>query len=327
MVIGMAISAFLFAFGFKCFIAPNYLMTSTTFNGETFTPVFKLVSGGVSGIAQTIIEFVDLVFGHPIENNNLYSLIYSLLYFGLNIPIFCIAFFGIGKRFGIMTAINVGFVALFSNLLTMADGENGIITQISYWANENGGLLSRAIFGGVATGLSSALAYKLDASAGGIDVVACYVAIKKNNLVGKYSLWMNAITLTLFTILSAIEHGLGNSEAAHVLVASMFSVVYFLVVSIVVDAINLRNKKMKIAVVTENADLGKIVIANIPHGATLVRGQGAFSGKDKFILEIVISSYEVKNTIKIIREADPAAFVEVMELKQVFGKFHLPPIR
>lgn len=326
-IIGMAFSAFIFAFGFKCFVAPNYLMTSTTFNGAEFEPVFKLVSGGLSGISQVVIEFIEVVFGHPVMNANCYTLVYSCLYFGLNIPIFLIAFFGIGKRFGIMTAINVGFVALFNNILALADGENGLITQISYWANENGGLLSRAIFGGVCTGLSSAIAYKLDASAGGIDVVAYRVSLKKGTLAGKYSLYINAVTLVLFTLLAVIDHGFGESSAAHVLVASMFSVIYLLVVSVVVDLINLRNKKLKITVVTDSHDLAKVIIASIPHGATVIKGAGAFSDKEKQIIDIVISSYELKQTVKVIREADPKAFVEVMELKQVFGRFHLPPIR
>lgn len=326
-VIGMAFSAFIFAFGFKCFIAPNFLMTETTFNGASFEPVFKLVSGGLSGIAQVVIEFIEAFFDHAITKNNIYTLIYSLLYFGLNIPIFLIAFFGIGKRFGIMTAINVAFVAVFNNLMSLGDAENGIITQISYWANENGGLLSRAIFGGVCTGLSSAIAYKMDASAGGIDVIAYRVALKKSTQVGRYSLYINIATLVTFTVLSVYEHGFGNSDAAHVFVASMFSIIYLLVCMVVIDLINLRNKKMKISVVSEMEDLAKIIISNIPHGATLVKGQGAFSGKEKYIIEIVVSSYEVKQTIKIIREADPKAFVEVMELKQVFGRFHLPVIR
>ena len=326
-VIGMLVSAFLFAFGFKCFIAPNYIMTQQTLNGEALEPVLKLVSGGLSGISQVVIEFVELVSNHAITGANAYTLVYSLLYFGLNIPIFFIAFFGIGKRFAIMTAINVGFVALFNNLLALGDGENGIITQISYWANENGGLLSRAIFGGVCTGLSSALAYKCDASAGGIDVIAYWFALKKSAQVGRYSLFINAVTITLFTILSILEYGVPNSEAAHVFVASLFSIIYLLVCVVVIDMINLRNKKMKISVVTEMEDLAKIIISNVPHGATVVTGKGAYSGKEKYIIEIVVSSYEVKQTVTIIREADPRAFVEVMELKQVFGRFHLPPIR
>ena len=325
-VICMALSAFIFAFGFKCFLAPNFIMTSHEVNGVLIDPVLKLVSGGLSGISQVVIEFIELVSNHAVTTNNAYTVVYSLLYFGLNIPIFFIAFFGIGKRFGIMTAINVIFVAIFNNLLALGDGEDGIITQISYWANANGGLLSRAIFGGVCTGLSSALAYKMDASAGGIDVIAYWVALRKRDQVGRYSLIINAFTVTIFTILSIMEYGVGN-QAAHVFVASLFSVVYLLVVTTVIDMIDLRNKKIKITVVSDMPDLGKIIISNIPHGATMVSGKGVFSSKDKFIIDLVVSSYEVKHTVKVIREADPKAFVEVMELKQVFGRFHLPPIR
>jgi len=323
----MIVSAFIFAFGFKCFVAPNYLMVSTSFNGQEFEPVLKLVSGGVSGISQTIIEFVDLVSHHSISGSNAYSLVYSILYFGLNVPVFLIAFFGIGKRFAIMTVINVAFVSIFTNLLSLADGENGVVTQISYWANENGGLLSRAIFGGVATGLSSALAYKMDASAGGIDVIAYRVSLKTNKLAGKYGLFLNSVTIVTFTILSVIDYGIGESEAAHVLVASLFAVLYLMVVSLLIDAINLRNKKMKIQVVTSLPDLASIIIANIPHGATVIPGHGAYSKQEKYIIQIVVSSYEVKETVRVIREADPKAFVEVSELKHVYGRFHLPAIK
>ena len=95
----------------------------------------------------------------------------------------------------------------------------------------------------------------------------------------------------------------------------------------VIDVINLRNKKVKVEVVSELPDLGKIIIANLPHGATLVKGQGAFTGNEKYIITIVVSSYEVKQAIRVIREADPKAFVSVIELNQVYGRFYLPPIR
>ena len=95
----------------------------------------------------------------------------------------------------------------------------------------------------------------------------------------------------------------------------------------VIDMINLRNKKMKVEVVTDNPGLVQVLMANIPHGATVIHGQGAFSGRQKTIIEMVISSYELSRTVKVIRETDPNTFVEVTELKQVYGHFYIKPIK
>ena len=314
----VVLSAFLFAFGFRTFIAPPNL-DALQYSGH-----LRLISGGVSGISQTIIQFIDMVSNHSITQNDAYSITYSILYFSLNIPVFILGWIGIGRRFTILTLLNVGLSSLFNFLLGYVD--ESLIFKIADFADQNGGLVTRALLAGICTGMSSAIAYKVDASAGGIDVVAYYVALKKSQLVGRYSVYMNIFTVSLFTILSITDAGWGTDLAAHVFVATLFSVLYMIVVMLVVDMINLRNKKMRLEIITENRDLGKIVMANIPHGATLIHGEGAFTGKDKFVFEMVLSSYEVKDAVKVIREADPAAFIQVIELKQVYGRFFLPPI-
>ena len=308
-----AISSFIFAFGFRAFIAPS--------NPD----MMRLVSGGVSGISQTLIAIVELAFGHPIQNNNIYDIVYSCLYFGINVPVFIIAWRGIGKRFAILTFINVLLVSLFTSLLRYAD--DSLFNSIATFINENGGLATRALLGGIFTGISSALMYKIDASAGGIDAVAYYIALKKSVLVGKYSVMINAATITIYTVLTISDVGWWTSAAAQVFVATLLSILYLFVCMFVVDAINVRNKKVRIEAISEMEDLGKILIGNLPHGATMVKGVGAFTGHDKYIFTMVVSSYEVRQTVRIIREADPSAFVEVSELKQVTGRFFLPPIR
>ena len=121
--------------------------------------------------------------------------------------------------------------------------------------------------------------------------------------------------------------GWSNNDAFKIIGCVLFSVLYMLVVMFVVDTINLRNKKVRISVVTSNPDLASVLLANIPHGATLIHGSGAFSKQDKTIIEMVVSSYEIKSTVKIIQEADPTAFVSVTELKQVYGRFFIKPIK
>lgn len=272
-----------------------------------------------------IVSMTPLEITPEIENT-----IFSALYFLLNVPIFVVAWKGIGKRFTLYTFLNVLLASVFSNLLGLWD--DGWIHSIAVFVNNNGGMLSRAIFAGVCTGLSSGLSYKVDGSSGGIDVISYYIALKKSVLVGKYNTIINACTLTIYTILGSIQAINGmivvpDGNTMEYVTMAFYSILYLMVTSGVIDAINIRNKKVKIEVITSNPDLAKIMIATLPHGATVFNGKGAFTGNEKMAIDIVVSSYEVKNAVKIIRESDPTAFIEITELKQVYGRFFLPPIK
>ena len=131
------LSAFLFAFGFKCFIAPDNTALLVNSEGR------NLVSGGVSGISQTIIAIIDLASGHAITGSGNYYLAHSIAYFALNIPVFIIAWRGIGKRFAILTFVNVGLSSLFTNILSMPFFNDNIVSQISKFVDQNGALVTR----------------------------------------------------------------------------------------------------------------------------------------------------------------------------------------
>lgn len=320
------LSSLVMAVSFRTFIAPS---ANAVAQLEDSTAGARLVSGGASGISQTIILAINLFSGHAIDANHLYDLLYGILYFGLNIPLFVLAWRGIGKRFAVFTLINVLGVSLFTNLLDLP-GIGDFIDSISVFVISHGGMLARAIFAAVLTGLHSSLAYKIDASAGGIDVVAYYIALKKSTLVGKYSMVINACTALVFTLLTWIDASgtLGWAASAGPAWGGIFFVlVYLFVTALVVDAINLRNKKMEIQIITAEGHLSEVLLANLSHGATISKGVGAFSGSEKYIISMVISSYEVKNAVNIVKRNDPHAFIKVFEVKQVYGNFYLPPVR
>lgn len=318
------VSALIFTIGYKFFLVPRDIISTAGEGG----PVLRLVSGGASGLSQTIIVALELLpdsFADLVVKNE--DLIYSILYFLVNVPIIILAWVGVGKRFTIITLVNIVEISLFTNLLSIEWLEVNVIEPIAHYVEINGGLLARAIFAGVCTGLSSALTFKVDASSGGIDVVAYYIALKKSTLVGKYSAYINACILIVYSILAAINIGWADESAFDVVASALYSIVYLIVSMCVIDMINLRNKKMKVEVVTDNPGLVQVLMANIPHGATVIHGEGAFSGRQKTIIEMVISSYELSRTVKVIRETDPNTFVEVTELKQVYGHFYIKPIK
>ena len=95
----------------------------------------------------------------------------------------------------------------------------------------------------------------------------------------------------------------------------------------VIDVINIRNKKAKIEITTSNKELPQLLIANIPHGATLVQAKGAFTDNDRLIIEMVVSTTEIKRSVNIIKTLDPNSFVVVTSLSGVYGNFHMRPIK
>ncbi len=311
------VSAFVFAFGFNCFVSLQTLKDGVY---ETN----KFVAGGVSGISQTFTLFLEICGLRFTSSQE--HLLFSILYFVINVPVIILSFFGIGKRYTLLTLINVIETSLFTELLSPQNA--GFIYDISKYVNENGGLLARVIFGGVTTGLSAAIAFKGDLSTGGIDVIAYFIALKKRTSVGKYSVVMNACTLTLFTVLSCCQDGWAVAGVVGEHVArAVFSTVYLFVAGLVVDKIHTRNKKVKLEIVTDQEDMGTFIISHLPHAATMIKGKGVYTDKDKYIFDIVISSYELNEAVKLIKKEDPNAFIEVIPLTQVEGRFYMRPIK
>jgi uncharacterized membrane-anchored protein YitT (DUF2179 family) len=318
------VSALCFAFGFNAFMDLGQ-------NANVAGSAAKLVAGGVSGVSQVLTLILELCGWTSIDEH----LAYSIMYFVINIPLIILAWLGIGKRFTVFTLINVAEVSLFIKLVTVANIPP--LGEVATFVNNNGGLLARALFAGVCTGLSSALAFKVDISAGGIDILAYYIALKKNTLVGKYSVMLNSVTVVLFALLSAAYGnpnatpnaiaGWDASYSADCFARIFYSALYMLVGMVVVDSINVRNKKMKVEVVSNNPELGSLLISVMPHGATMVTGKGVYTGKERYIFTMVCSSYEVNDLVKLIRKEDPGSFVQVVQLSQVYGRFFVKPVK
>lgn len=313
--IASVLSAAIFAFGIVCFLNPTLTEGQTT---------LELVSGGSSGLAQVIASLLR-VLGVQIEPGN--TLFFSIAYLVVNAPLIVLAFKGVGVRFASFTLINVLFVFLFSNIF-----KGQFFQEIATLMNTEGGFLARALFAGMCTGLSSAIAYKFETSAGGFDIVSYYVSLRKSTTAGKYSVMINAVIITMFYLIYGFGGGTssgfaGYSTWATAFACVFFSVVYLFTVMLVVDAINVRNKKVQIEVNTTNQELPRLLLARIPHGLTVVKAKGAYSGQDRLLLYLVVSSLEVKSALKLIKEVDPTSFVTVKSLIQVYGRFFSQKVR
>lgn len=309
------LSAVIFSFGLNVFIQPELLGVQDA---------SSMVSGGSSGLAQVFKSLAQLIKSDDFSEQT-QTIIFNVCYFAINIPLLLLAYFGVGKRFGIFTLINVGCVILFDFLFTIKGTPcQEALNQIaSHIQQDGGGELSRAFFAGICTGLSSAIAFKAEASAGGFDVVSYYLSNKKSTLAGKYGVVINGLIITAFAIVTGIK----SQNIANAITSVCFSLVYLLTVMLVIDVINVRNKKAQLEIITSNKELPKLLIANIPHGATIAEAKGVFTEDEKIIIYMVVSTVEVKRAVSIIKALDPESFVNVVPLQAVYGNFHIKPVK
>ena len=308
-VLATVFSAFIFVFGMITFLEPALSSAA-----EDIGPA--MVSGGSSGLAQVIKLIIFSIFKKLDTKNE--RIVLSSLYLLINIPLLILAFKGVGKRFAIFTLLNVGCVFLFTNTIK---GE--MFTKLAEYVSGHGGMLTRALFAGMCTGISSGIAYKIDASAGGFDIISFYISAKKSTLAGKYGMFINGTIVASFALVS----GLSNHDLATAIGGALFSFVYLLTVMLVIDVINIRNKKAKIEITTSNKDLPQLLISNIPHGATIIDAKGAFTNSERYIIEMVVSTTEIKRSLNIIKTLDPESFVVITSLNGVYGNFHMRPIK
>ena len=184
--------------------------------------------------------------------------------------------------------------------------------------------VARVLFAGVSIGLASSIAFRNEVSCGGIDVISYYFALRKSTSVGKYATALNSIIIVTYSLLT-IAYNKGQLINL-AFVNMLFSFLYLFTVMLVVDFVNIRNKKVQIQIITSFKDISSVLIANFPHSTTTVEGRGGYSHAEKTIVYMVVSSNEVKKVVPLVKKVDQHAFVTVTSLVQAYGNFFIKPI-
>lgn len=315
------LAALLFALTFKVFQSPT--------KPETALP---LISGGSSGIARIIA----LVFNMSTGTTENMTLVYSIAYAIVNIPIIILAFRKVSFRFALFTTINVVATSLLTNFVKFGFIDElaeqiACVVEVKDGTIIQAGLLTRAILAGIFSGVASSFSFACGGSSGGVDTIGYYYSMRKSSNIGHYTIVINSVIFTVFVVLngfSQVQLGMNGSEAiANSIIILLFVTIFSFVSATVIDLITRTNKKEQIQIITKVESLSKLLLANIPHGATIVRSKGAFTGEDRIIIYAIVSTYETPRVIKLVRDADPNSFINVISVKQVYGNFRKPKIK
>jgi len=79
---------------------------------------------------------------------------------------------------------------------------------------------------------------------------------------------------------------------------------------------------LKVEIITESPDqLYQLILEKVYRGVTLTKVEGAYSHKEKTMVMVVISSYELTQIKRMVKDFDPKAFMITQPVKTIQGNF------
>lgn len=208
----------------------------------------ELSSGGFSGIATIFYYKLNIPMGITI--------------FCINLPLFLLSGFKIGKGFFFKSLVGTISLSLFIDMLAKF---NPLTTD----------KILAAIYGGLLTGIGTSIILKANSSTGGTDLLS--IIIKKYNSkveMGKLITIIDACIVILNVVfLGKIEIGLYSTIAIYlmgVMIDVVFEGVFF--------------SKLIFIISDKNEIIAKEIETKIQRGITGLYGKGMYSENDKLIL-------------------------------------------
>ena len=244
----------------------------------------KLAPGGVSGISIMLSRITPIPTGTWI-----------LL---LNIPILGLGLWKFGLKFLISTVYCTIVSSAFTNMLAGF----GALTTDKVLAAAAGAALMAVPMG---------MILKAGATTGGVDIIVKVLRLRYRHLkTGNLYLIMDAIVVTLSGIMF------------HNLEIALYAAVAIFISSVVLDTVLYGKDGAKmIYIISDHPDpITDRLLEDLDIGVTSLKGEGAYSGKEKKVLMCVMRKPLAPKAQQIVKEEDPEAFMIVSDATEIFGE-------
>lgn len=241
-------------------------------------------TGGISGLAMIAVKLLG--FG---------SIgVFSIL---MNIPLFLLGGIKIGKRFFAGSLIGM----LLSSALI------DIFSALPFTTPEP---LVGGLYGGVLCGVGLGMVFGTGGSTGGSDILVRLLKRRYRNVpIGQISFCFDAIVVLLTGVVFR-----DVSKA-------LYSGVVVFVSGQVLDAVVYKFDYSKVALIVseQHIAIAKAISAKLDRGATYLRGEGSYTGRDTKVVLAVVKKRQLADLRELVMGVDPNAFMIVLEAHQVLG--------
>ena len=253
-----------------------------------FLDPLSLAPGGISGLAIVINKISNIPTG--------------VLYFGFNVPLLIIAWRKFGFKMLSSTILVICTISVTLEVYNFFTGGQPIITENPLLAGVAGGVT-------IAVGIGTV--FRTGATSGGVDIIVKLLRLKFKHInTGTIFFATDMMIIALSAILFQ------NIEIA------LYALVAVFVNSKVIDYVLYGTNRGKLVYII--SDLEKELVERITHdldlGATVLKGEGAYTGKEKNMLMCAVKAHSFPKLRKLVKDIDKNAFMIVSDTTQIFGE-------
>ena len=250
---------------------------------QAFIRPSSMISSGFTGVSLLI----ELLTNGKISS--------SLMILILNIPVALLCAKSISTRFTVFSSIQFMCTSFLLKVLTFPMVFNDIVLNV--------------VFGGFLYGVSIVIALKGNASTGGTDFIALYFSNKFNKSLWQYVFIFNCCLILIF----------GYSKGW---LYAGYSIVFQFISTRTISTFHTRYERLTLQITTNHPnEVLEAYTKEYRHGVSCMDGYGGYSKKPFTIMNTVVSSYEVKDIIRIIKEVDPKVIINIFKTEDFVGGF------
>ena len=212
----------------------------------------------------------------------------------LNVPLFIFAWRVFGFRYILFSGL-----AVLSNIIFL-----GIIPTMVLVKDP----LTNTIIGSALIGLSIGWCFNNGFTTGGMDIVATYCQRRFHKNVGFFANLINGLII----VLTLIFFGPGRI---------VYTLIGMLVVNALMDYAFASQTDVMVIIFTKRADKLIQQLRRFTHGATILNGQGAYTGKPTDVIMVVTPRGQLAFLRELIKSEDPDAFMSIQKSDVESGKY------
>lgn len=242
----------------------------------------KLAAGGISGISTILYE--------------LYNISPAYTQFLINIPIFIVGWFVLGKDFSGKSLVGTFWVP-FVIWLT---------ADITYVITNP---LLGAVYGGVILGAGLGIVYRGNGSTGGTAALAQILKKYIGRSSGYSQLLVDGFVVGMSLFVFNLE-------------LTLFALMCIFITSKAIDYVQLRTSASKLVLIItdEEERIQTLIQDGIDRGLTKVRSIGGYSNEDKTMILCVAEQSEAVYLKKVLQEEEPSTFVIFINTSDILGR-------
>ena len=245
----------------------------------------KLISCGTTGIGLVMNQML----GIPMTG--------FILVF--NVVMLCVGWWAFGRQFAMSTIFSSLFYPVMLEVLNRTLGDV-LITE-----NQ----LLNVLFAGMGLGLSLGLVIRGGASTGGMDIPPL--------MLKKY------FRIPVSASLGVFDFCIMMAQAAyHPLEDLLYGVLLLITISVTLNKIMLLGtSKTQVKIVSDKAlEIRDGILSQVDRGCTLLHGEGGYLHNQTEVILSIISNHELPKIERLARDIDPACFMIVSRVTEVWGR-------